>query len=142
MTVIAYDGKILAADKQATYGSTMFPVKKIFRLGDELLAGAGDWSECNTFAKWYVDGCPLDKKPDFKNGVSMLLIKNGEIWKYEDELVPFKIDMPFWALGSGADFAMGAMAAGKNAVEAVEIACKFDKDSGLGVDFADVEKPA
>lgn len=44
------------------------------------------------------------------------------------------MDMPFWAAGSGADYAMGAMAAGKDAKEAVEIACRFDINCGLGVD--------
>ena len=36
----------------------------------------------------------------------------------------------FYAWGSGEEYAMGAMAAGKSAIEAVKISCKFDDSSG------------
>jgi ATP-dependent protease HslVU (ClpYQ) peptidase subunit len=39
------------------------------------------------------------------------------------------IDPPF-AIGSGMDFALGAMDAGKSPAEAVEIACRRDPHSG------------
>lgn len=42
--------------------------------------------------------------------------------------------LPRWAVGSGADLAIGAMACGKTAREAVRIACRYDFKSGLGVD--------
>lgn len=35
-----------------------------------------------------------------------------------------------WAWGSGMDFAIAALACGKDAVGAVEIACRFDIHSG------------
>lgn len=41
----------------------------------------------------------------------------------------FAIDRPYHAIGSGAAYALGAMAAGKGAVEAVKIACQFDLKS-------------
>lgn len=144
MTVVAYDGKTLAADRQATYGNTPFPVTKIFRVGNDLVAGSGDWSECLAFLEWYesvkfakLGGSP--PKPDFKEGFGILVIRNGELWRYERELVPFLINVPFWAIGSGADYALGAMACGKSAKEAVEIACQFDINCGLGVDVVEVD---
>jgi len=41
---------------------------------------------------------------------------------------------PFFAVGSGGDFALGAMAAGKTAPEAIEIAAKHDSYTGPIVD--------
>ena len=46
-------------------------------------------------------------------------------------LIPCGI--PFWAIGTGMDFAIGAMASGMSASVAVTIAATHDGDSGLPV---------
>jgi ATP-dependent protease HslVU (ClpYQ) peptidase subunit len=138
VTVLAWDGKFLAADRQATFGGTPVPATKIFRHNDELIGGSGNIQECIAFVEWYTSGCPTPK-PVFSEGFGAYVIKNGQLWKYESLLVPFVMDMPFWAAGCGADYAMGAMAAGKSAAEAVEIACRFDTGCGLGVDILEFE---
>jgi hypothetical protein len=43
-----------------------------------------------------------------------------------------------WAWGSGRDFALAAMHLGKTAAEAVEVACLFQSDCGLGVDHVEL----
>ncbi len=45
---------------------------------------------------------------------------------------------PFAAIGSGSGIALGAMAAGKTAAEAVEIAARFDSGTGNGVDVLEL----
>lgn len=134
MTVIAWDGKTLAADKMATFGGTPVPTTKIFQIGAELIGCSGLVSECLQFVEWYRKGEPADSKPVFEEGFSALVVQNGKLYKYERQLVPLHLPVPVWGAGSGADYAIGAMAAGKTAVEAVEIACRFDVNCGLGVD--------
>jgi hypothetical protein len=45
-----------------------------------------------------------------------------------------EVASPFYAIGSGAHYAMGAMAAGASPKRAVEIAAQFDGSTGFGVD--------
>jgi hypothetical protein len=46
---------------------------------------------------------------------------------------------PEAAVGSGSGYALGAMLAGKSAIEAVKIACKIDSNSGLPVESIKIE---
>jgi len=138
MTVLAWDGKTLAADKQITFGGTPVPCTKIFRVEDALIGCTGEAQEGLSFVAWWKAGCP-DPKPEFKEGFCALVVRNNKLWKYENMLVSILIDMPCWGAGSGADYAIGAMAAGKNAAEAVEIACRFDVSCGLGIDTLTLE---
>jgi len=143
MTVLAWDGKSLAADKQMTMGGTPVPVTKIFRLntpiGPEIVGFCGEAQEALTFLEWYKSDCSTPK-PVMEKGFAAYIVRGKELWKYESMLIPMRIDMPFWAAGAGADYAIGAMAAGKSAREAVEIACLFDVNCGLGVDVLDCDE--
>jgi hypothetical protein len=49
---------------------------------------------------------------------------------------------PPCAIGSGMDFALAAMACGKTAAEAVEIAARFDPNTGGRVDVIDCQEIA
>lgn len=64
------------------------------------------------------------------------------------ELFVFTHEAPFpdpeaapFALGTGGDIALGAMAAGKTAMEAVQIAARWDIKTGGPIDFIDLEWP-
>ena len=90
------------------------------------------------FLEWYKGGCP-DKKPEIeKYDFKAMVIKGGRIFWYDHTLLPFEVTLPFFAIGSGAELAIGAMAAGKSAREAVEIACEHDINCGMGVDVLEV----
>ena len=133
MSVIVWDGKTLAADKQDTYGGTAVPVTKIFRVGNELVGAVGKTQECVAFIEWVRSGRP-DPKPSLSENFCGYIVNNGHLWRYEDMLVGVMMDVPFWAGGCGADYAMGAMAMGAAAQRAVEVACQLDVQCGLGCD--------
>jgi ATP-dependent protease HslVU (ClpYQ) peptidase subunit len=59
----------------------------------------------------------------------LLLDENG-LYEYESPLVPIRIEGEFWAIGSGAQAALGAMRMGANPAEAVKIACAIDPFCG------------
>jgi ATP-dependent protease HslVU (ClpYQ) peptidase subunit len=138
LTVLAWDGRFLVADRQATFGGTAIPATKVFRHNDVLIGVVGDAQEVMAFLEWYKSkDLP---KPTLKAEFSSYVVSDKKLYKYESMLYPFLMDTPFWAAGCGADYAMGAMAAGKTAQEAVEIACKLDINCGLGIDVLDSEE--
>ena len=141
MTCIAWDGTTLAADKRATNSGLPFTVTKIFRARGRLLAAAGDFDRIGETIAWFAAGADPDKMPPYARDnmdfVSLLVIEpDGTILKYERSAVPFRIESPFYAIGSGRDFAMAAMHLGHDAAKAVEVACALDVKCGNGIDIA------
>ncbi len=136
MTTVAWDGRMMAADKLANYGNTPNECTKILKTKEGLLIGAsGDLDNTLPFKQWVLDGRDPDKKPTLYDAFSGMVIElNGSITYYTHRLVASTISMKHWVLGSGGDYALGAMAAGKSAKEAVEIAIRLDVNSGIGVD--------
>lgn len=139
MTVIAWDGKTLAADKLSTNGSTKGTTTKIFTHGNELLGVTGDLSIGLEVRDWYVAGAvPKDYPTGNREpgrGSSLIVVKpDRSVWKYESSPVPFRVEDARCAFGSGDESAKVAMHCGKTAVEAVQIASLFNTGCGGGVD--------
>lgn len=53
-----------------------------------------------------------------------IAVSNQGVFSLDPDLV-CKIETPFYAIGAGGQLALGALANGASAVEAVEIACRF-----------------
>ena len=143
MSVVAWDGKSIAADKQATAGGLRHTTTKLRRLDSgEVLAWTGDQDSAGMVAKWYADGADPAKWPESqkdKDDWSRLIVATADSVKvFERQPVFSLIEDQFLAWGSGRDFAIGAMARGASAKEAVEVAMKFDAGCGLGVDVVDL----
>lgn len=139
MTTIAWDGKLLVADKQANINQCKFKVNKIIKHNGELLFAAGSFDLIKFLYDWYCSGAVAEKFPSFQSGENWncfhVIKKNGEIWRYERTHIPFLIDAQIYACGSGRDFALTAMELGRSAKEAVAIAHKFDPDTGNEFDI-------
>ena len=139
MSVICWDGKRVAADRQGCIGDTPIISPKLFKVGNRVFGCSGMSAIKFAFKEWVEKGCPADDKPLLEGNFGIILINKKVCWYYgEKELYPTEITEPFWAVGSGADYALGAMAMGADAIKAVEIACKFDVYCGGGVDSFDV----
>ena len=138
MTIIAWDGHCMAADKMAENG-LMSPVTKIRRIGDMLVGGAGSISACADMFHWFEAGCDPDKWPPLQrsNSAYVLVVKGtpAVVMVYESSPYPTVIERRFHAIGSGRDFAMAAMHLGRTAKEAVELASVMAVNCGLGVDL-------
>ena len=137
MTTIAWDGKTLAADRQAHHGpsNTKYERKKLCVLDGKAIAGAGRASLNDAMANWITYGGDL---PDAcKEGEYTVVVANAEneCEVYEGVPIPLKIPAGVkLAWGSGAQAAMAAMECGKDAREAIEIASRVDLDTGCGID--------
>lgn len=139
MTVIAWDGATLAADKRAVSGGGIARTcTKIVRHGEYLLGIIGDWDCGAEMREWFKAGAqPADFPAKAREDKSTLIVihPDGRIGTYACGPFPILIEAERCAWGSGRDYAEAAMYLGRNAAQAVEIACVFQTDCGNGVDL-------
>lgn len=110
---------------------------------DALAAGAGTVSFSRSVIEWLNMGAPADNKPEMPgpdDSFTVLVVTEAGLFTYVDSLTPVALGQLQWALGSGGEYALGAMAAGASAKRAVEIACALDVSSGMGVDTLTLRK--
>lgn len=137
MTTIAYKNGVLAADSRAYSGQRM-PIgekDKIHRLRDGSIFGVSTASVGGDalVRAWIEDGCrPADKDQPIPGDFVLILVKpNGELFYAKDNLsLTGPLDAPYIAVGTGAEYAMGAMEMGADACTAVEVATRLDPFSG------------
>ncbi|MDB4876446.1 MAG: hypothetical protein JWM41_2892 [Gemmatimonadetes bacterium] len=138
MTVIAWDGATLAADKRMSMGCHFNTVTKVFAAGEYLIGFTGSAKYMGAFLAWVESGASADAYPkcsDDDGGIHALAVRrDGSVWKFEGTAYPVRIEDQHAAAGTGRDYARAAMHLGKSAREAVEIACLFDENCGNGVD--------
>jgi hypothetical protein len=144
MTVIAWDGHTLAADRRSTSGQTVQAVTKIHRYGKELLAVCGNFSVGQEMLAWYRGGALPDQFPasnrSLDQGAALIVIQpNGDVQKFESGPYPFRIEGGFAAFGCADQAALAVMALGFSAKRAVEIACMFNNGCGDGIDTLELE---
>jgi len=137
MTTIAWDGEVLAGDRQSTSGNTPTETTKVFKIdraGKSFLVGAcGNKADCES---WYRFARGESERPaQFADEMSIICIDGDRrIWIAHKGLDWYEIEAKNWAIGSGGDYALGAMGAYVGAKQAILIATKLDVHTGFGVD--------
>ena len=143
MSVIAWDGKTMVADRQVNYGNMIGSTDKARRIESTefdavaLVGCTGDAYLTESMFEWIGTGCELDRFPkaitpesDF---MALVVTSSGLTMVFGTSPHPVFQDPGIFAIGSGRDFAMAAMYLGKSAKEAVEVASHFDITCGCGV---------
>jgi len=87
------------------------------------------------YVAWLRAGADPDKWGAGNPDCYVLMVKpNGELFLAEDGLYfSGPIQCEYHAVGSGAKYALGAMAVGASAAQAVEVAARFDPHCGGAV---------
>lgn len=139
MTILAWDGITLAADKRAISDGLSCTVTKIMRLSDgRLFGGCGDLSFCLAMKDWIEQGSKFETFPaaqrDKDDWQGCVLVDEHGLGVFERTPSLIRFEDPFYACGSGRDYALAAMHLGKSAEEAVKIASLFEVGCGNGVD--------
>lgn len=133
MTVIAIKNGIIAADS-GCYASGVYAggITKIHPVPEEFgggfIAGSGPAAIVHVAIE-AIQNRGADARPT-KNDAELNLIwlrADGSVWVVEREAT-FQIKAPYHAEGSGRGLALGAMAAGASAEEAVRIACDLEQN--------------
>lgn len=144
MSVVVFDGKTLAADRQACNVDLRFIYSKIVKEPNGTLLGFTGNVECGlAMIRWWRDGAnPLTMPPSQdKDNWSRLIVveQNASCYYYEQFGQPINMLGEYLAWGSGRDFALGALAMGADARKAVEVANQFCISCGMGVEAYDLE---
>jgi hypothetical protein len=120
--------------KGATKVTTLSPkvARDMFDVDKAFIGFCGDADKWAEVVAWYDN--PVDKPPNIKGMELLMLTSDKQIFHASSTVKSWlKIDEPFYAIGSGMHLALAAMATGKSPQEAVKIAAKYDKGTGLGV---------
>lgn len=143
MTVIAWDGKRMAADRQGEFYCTKAFRTKVRRIGDSLVGCSGEARSSEAVCKWIEDGADPDKFPKIAEAdkASVLVAKHGSLLLYENSPHPLLLENKFFAMGSGGDAAMATMFLGHDARRAVEVACEVCTGCGGGIDTLELDAP-
>lgn len=132
MTTLVYRDGTLAADTMLVNGAAYGSISKIARHKKSgAIAGvSGQVSTCipwlKEFEKKGFD--PKKKQKDFGSADSAIVVMgDGAVWGVEgNEGYPFQFHSEFYVNGSGEEFALGALAMGASAYQAVLVASKFN----------------
>lgn len=141
MTTIAVslDTMEMAADSRCSDESGSYNVEKIRKGKDCYFAGAGDWDKLLKFydaLENLKSGAELDSDTDVE---VIELRADKSIWVYESLLIPSKLKNRFFAIGTGANYAIAAMHLGASPKQAVEIAAVYDPATGGPIDVVKLE---
>lgn len=130
MTVIAYRAGVLAADTMAVHNEHIKVLNscKVIKRRGHLLAVAGDLCPANPLIlKWFFAKSGMEKRTPYHGMKFDLMVITPEeqiqMWDQRGEVEIMHV--PFYAIGSGKEYAMGAMEMGATAQQAVAAAIKW-----------------
>lgn len=139
MTVIAWDGTTLAADKRMVLGNTANGrVTKIHLARGHLTGFTGDACDGSRILHWFREGADPAKYPIKEgetNSTFVVVCPDRHVELYESGPIPLRLDpgQPL-AYGTGHVAALAAMMMGADAIRAVEVASALDLYCGDGID--------
>lgn len=138
MTVVVYRDGVIASDTLSTYGGTLFTeVQKIGKTAGGYLIGlCGGTIQCANIIR---TASALDKNHSFEalvktfsgdgDSFGMIVDPEGTIFTWGKDGAA-RCFSHWLSVGSGSDFAIGALSMGANSVEAVKIAKKYSTTCG------------
>lgn len=133
MTTIAYRDGVLAADTQSTEHDRIYgKIVKIRKRGGLLASFSGEACMGRAFADWFVGGME-GEAPEMELGeqtATGIIYFHPRKWLIHDKYGWDSYEAPFYAHGSGAELAIGAMEMGASAEGAVRVASIHDIYTG------------
>ena len=118
----------MSADSQATSGASASSTTKIFKGKDYIVGYAGTESAGRKFVSWLKDR--ETDKPSLSDFEALVLHFDGRMEYWDDNMFPIEIKDPYYAIGSGADFASASMFHGHSTEEALKAARHHDVYTG------------
>lgn len=144
MTTIACNKEALYGDLQFTQPSNGHKFKgksKVFKVKahpdvyheDFIVGFCGTAVDIVTVISYFTMPDMFDKPPKVKDMTGLVLTASQQIFLLEDYTKWLAVDAKYFAIGSGAQYALGAMAEGAHPRDAVKIAMKHDAFTGMGI---------
>jgi ATP-dependent protease HslVU (ClpYQ) peptidase subunit len=131
MTTIVATVEIMASDRRVT-GGPMFKATKIQRIKGSIYGGAGNLEQIIKMFEWFRNP---DMKPDwkFQPEFEILQLSPEGLFVWGCEMIAVPVGMPYYAIGSGSHYALGALECGAPPADAIRVAHKFDPYTGREV---------
>lgn len=104
----------------------MVNVSKLREGPNNAFGAAGEWEQILKFYSALEQNTELPTECD----VEVLEIRENGLYLYNGSLISYLIKERFWAVGTGAGYAIAAMYLGKDPIEAIKIASLFDPATG------------
>ena len=142
MTIIAWDGRIIAADGLVSAGGviTSRNHKKLLVEDNRIFGLAGGLGFMPHLVHWYKNGAKPGEAPKDTDW-TFIVLEGGGVARCASNTFPYMDSYdPPWAWGSLWCVAYGAMLAGKTAVEAVEIMCRTDTECGGEIQAVNIDE--
>lgn len=108
----------------------MFGVSKFRRVGKGIVGAAGDWDDILKFWEFIEGKPPKESGLNDDSELEGIELHPDGIFMYAASGKRYRIKDEFFAIGSGAPYAIGAMAMGASPEEAVALASRFDPATG------------
>ncbi len=137
MTTVAYREGVLAADRAIMDDHVYYDdgVSKIARTPDGRLGGAvGSASFCFAFLEWVREGMS-GTGPEAPDDCEALVVDLDGAVSILDKGGWFNVETGYYACGSGAPIALGAMFMGAIAADSVRAAAAHDQGTGSVVEW-------
>ncbi|MFG1245739.1 hypothetical protein [Xanthobacter flavus] len=142
MTVIAYRAGVMAADRAVTSTNGMLAggVAKITRTSAGWLVGAsGHLSAMAGVREWaeallHMGDEFVPPRGNLTDMDAIFVSPTGRVHYFDGHGFPVEVTGEYFAVGGGESYAMGAMAVGADAIQAVQAACMLGAGLGGGID--------
>jgi hypothetical protein len=129
---------MMAGDRQFTKDSIkLIGRTKIYEVPGDIVGAkrlfvgfAGRADQIGPSVMWLLN--PAEKPHKLRDTEIIGLTDKGEILHTQDLVNWIELTQKFFAIGSGAGFAISAMECGKDPVEAIKVASKYDLQTGKG----------
>jgi hypothetical protein len=132
MTTIVATLDSIWADRKVS-GGPMYKTTKIQKINGSLYGGAGTLEQILKMFLWFSNP---DMKPEWKFEPEFSILQvsvAGGIFYWGSEMIAVPISLPFYSVGSGSEFAIGALECGAPPDQAIKIAAKYDPYTGTEV---------
>jgi hypothetical protein len=113
----------IAADTMVSGEDSYYSVSKLRRGKNSIYGACGDWDKVLK-AYQLIESNSTEWESDLD--VSILELRPDGLWVYESTIIPVRLKNDYWAVGTGANFAIAAMRLGNSPATAVAIAAEFD----------------
>lgn len=131
MTTVVATRSGIYTDTLCTY-TVPFKTRKYERIGGSVYAGAGNLEDLLKFFAWRRDG---DEQPSFGDTIDILEVCPEGIFMWDKQFTRMWVNEDVYAIGSGSQFAMGAIAMGAKPRQAIRIAARFDRETGKQIEY-------
>jgi hypothetical protein len=153
VTTICYKDGIMAADSCVSIeteagGARKFRCVKLYRKGSKkdeaVIALFGESSPGMVFLDWYGSGkpAPTEMFGHMSSDFGALILTRKGLFEADAYCRLDRVEEKFYAVGSGAKAALGAMHSGASARLACSIACKIDPYSAPPIAWMSLSDPA